>query len=333
MPPRPTRRQFLGSSLAALGLATLPRSLSAATPVSAADARQRPNPFVYHFNIGAIEAWSISDGHLLFKKGVDLMWPPEQRDAMTADLRAHGERIDGLPLYINVLVLRLGREIVLFDSGFGVRDHPGIGWLADGLAAIGIAPDQVTHTILSHGHIDHLGGFTHHGRIVYPNAGLHVLQAEVDFWRGSEPDFSQSHRTDHIPHLIRDVRAAFDVLQPNLQLQHDGDQLLGGAITFEAAPGHTDGHCVLRIASEGESLVHFMDVAHHHLLMFTDPSWFIEFDHVPEVAVATRKKIFAHLAATGERAYGFHLPWPGLGRVHTRPHAFAWEPERWSWGS
>jgi glyoxylase-like metal-dependent hydrolase (beta-lactamase superfamily II) len=155
----------------------------------------------------------------------------------------------------------------------------------------------------------------------------------VDFWRGPNPDFSKSHRRDSIPNLIRDARNAFDVLQPNLQLHKDGDQFLNGAITFEAAPGHTDGHCVLRVKDGNESLVHFMDVAHHHTLMFSNPAWFIEFDHLPEVAVATRKKVFSRLAGTGERAYGFHLPWPGIGRVLPKGTGYAWETERWSWGS
>jgi glyoxylase-like metal-dependent hydrolase (beta-lactamase superfamily II) len=171
------------------------------------------------------------------------------------------------------------------------------------------------------------------GKPVYPNAALRVLKAEVDFWRASQPDFSKSHRRDNIPNMIRDVRNSLDVLQPNLQQHQDGDQILNGAITFEAAPGHTDGHSVLRVKDGADSLVHVMDVAHHHLLMFTDPSWFIEFDHLPELAIATRKKVFGRLAGTGERTYGFHLPWPGLGRVLPRQTAFKWEPGRWSWGS
>ena len=252
---------------------------------------------------------------------------------MAQDLIDHGERTDGIPLYVNVLVLRLGREVVLFDSGFGLRANPNVGWLADGLAAIGITPDQVTHAILSHGHADHIGGFVREGKPMYPNAALRVMKAEVDFWRSAVPDFSKSHRRDNIPNMIRDVRNALDVLQPNLQQHQDGDQILNGAITFEAAPGHTDGHCVLRIRSGADSLVHLMDVAHHHLLMFTDPSWFIEFDHLPELAVATRKKVFSRIAQTRERAYGFHLPWPGIGRVLPAGNAYKWDIERWSWGS
>jgi len=330
----PSRRHFIGGSLATLGLAALPRLGAAdAVPPPAPKPKSHVNPFVYRFIIGAIEAWSISDGHMLFDDRVDKMWPPADRPKMLQDLTAHGERTDGIPLYVNVLVLRMGREVVLFDSGFGVRADPKIGWVADGLASIGITPDQVTHAILSHGHSDHIGGFVHQGKAIFPNAALHVMKAEVDFWRGPKPDFSKSHRRDNIPNMIRDVRNQLDVLQPNLQLHRDGDQILNGAITFEAAPGHTDGHCVLRVLSGRESLVHFMDLAHNHLLMFTDPAWFIEFDHDPEVAVATRKRVFGRLAGTNERAYGFHLPWPGLGRVLPKGPGYKWEIERWSWGS
>ncbi|MEO7598334.1 MAG: MBL fold metallo-hydrolase [Opitutus sp.] len=337
MNSRFSRRQFVGSSLTALGASLLAGPMDAAEPAAAPKVtlppRNHGNPFVYAFNIGGIEAWSISDGHMWFKDGVGLMWPPDQREAMATDLIARGERTDGIPLYVNVLVLRRGREVVLFDSGFGLRSNPNVGWLADGLAAIGVARAQVTHAILSHGHADHIGGFVSDGAIVYPNAGLHVMSAEVNFWRAAQPDFSKSHRRDNIPNMIRDVRNALDVLQPNLQLHRGGDQILGGAITFEAAPGHTEGHCILRIKDGKDALVHLMDVAHHHVLMFTDPAWFIEFDHVPEVAVATRKRVFGQLAETRERAYGFHLPWPGLGRVLPNANAFKWETERWSWDS
>ena len=108
-----SRRQFLSASLAAAGTAVLPRAVAAAT---APKPKSQTNPFVYKFNIGRIEAWSISDGHMLFNDKVDKMWPPEQRPAMLEDLKRHGERTDGIPLYVNILVLKFGKEIVLCDG-------------------------------------------------------------------------------------------------------------------------------------------------------------------------------------------------------------------------
>jgi glyoxylase-like metal-dependent hydrolase (beta-lactamase superfamily II) len=261
------------------------------------------------------------------------MHPPEERPRMFEELAAHGERLDGFALYVNVLVLRIGREVVVCDAGFGQRPNPNLGWLADGLASIGIRPEDVTQAFISHGHSDHIGGFVTAGKPTFPNAAVRVLRAEVDFWRGEKPDFSRSLRRDNTAKLTNDVRAALDVLAPNLQLHRDGDAVLGGAVTMVSAPGHTAGHAMLRIREGDESLLHIMDVAHHHLLMFADPTWFIEFDHEPEQAVATRRRVFAELASSRERTYGFHLPWPGIGRILPRAGGHRWEPERWSWGS
>lgn len=330
-----SRRRFLGVS--ALGLAALPGA-RAATPSpesrpAAFPSKTPGKPYVYPFRIGSIEAWSISDGHALFNDRVDKMHPPSERPRMVAELAAHGERSDGIPLYVNVLVLRRGREVVVCDAGFGQRPNPNLGWLADGLASIGIRPGDVTQAFLSHGHADHIGGFVTAGRPTFPNAALRVLRAEVEFWRGEEPDFSLSLRRDNTAKMTADVRAALEILSPNVQLHVDGDAVLDGAVTLLAAPGHTNGHAILRIRDGEESLVHIMDVAHHHLLMFANPSWFIEFDHVPEQAVATRRRVFAELAGTRQRTFGFHLPWPGIGRILPRADGYRWEPERWSWGS
>lgn len=339
--PSPSRRQFLTTAAAAVTAAALTGPLSAraadgksaSSPSPAAPTPSR-NAFTYRFAIGDFEAWSISDGHMLFKEGLNLMWPDTERAAMRTDLEAHRERTDGLPLYVNILVVKRGAEVAIFDAGFGRGRNPEIGWVPDALASIGIAPAQVTQAFLSHAHADHLNGFVAGNRPLFPNAALHCLKAEVDFWRSPEPDFSRSKRAKGpLPNMIKTARANFDILQPNLQLHAGRVALLNDAITLEPAPGHTAGHAAFRIRSGSESLFHFMDVAHHHTLMFTNPSWGIAFDHEPDQAIATRTKLFAQLAATGERAYGFHLPWPGIGRIIPRGTGYAWESERWSWGS
>lgn len=335
--PHPTplsRRQFLGTTAAAFGataLSTLPARAADTKPAAPQPPR---NPFAYRFAIGEFEAWSISDGHSVFRDGINLMWPEADRPAMLQNLVNHGERADTLPLYVNVLLVKIGNEIALFDAGFGPSKNSELGWVGAALKAIGIAPEKVTQTFLSHAHSDHIGGFVTENKAIFPNAALHCLRDEIGFWRSPSPDFSKSKRAKGpLPGMIKDARDKFDVLQPNLQLHRDGTSLLNGAITLVAAPGHTSGHAAFRIRSGNQSLFHFVDVAHHHTLMFANPAWGIAFDHEPEVAIHTRKKLFTELAAKNERAYGFHLPWPGIGRVLPQGDGFAWEGERWSWGS
>ena len=42
--------------------------------------------------------------------------------------------------------------------------------------------------------------------------------------------------------------------------------------------------------------------------------------------------VFAEIGATRERAYGFHLPWPGLGvLVPKGKDSYLWSAESWRW--
>jgi TPR repeat protein len=46
-----------------------------------------------------------------------------------------------------------------------------------------------------------------------------------------------------------------------------------------------------------------------------------------------QEEVEAKIAANKSRAFGFHLPWPGIGTVVPKGEQYAWVPERWSWGS
>lgn len=330
-----SRRRFLGSLGSAVATLGIPASLNAATDVAGnlIDKKTIKNPYIYEFRIGDFEAWSISDGYGTFKQGVTkMMWPQAEQARMTKALVALGERPDDMTLYVNILLLRRGKEVIIVDAGFGPHPNTNWGWLAEAMGTIGISFNDLTHALLSHSHIDHIGGLASEGKILFPNAAVHVLREELNFWRSKQPDFSKTHRTDDIQGMIKSVRASFDTLQSNLVIHKDGDQILDGAITILAAPGHTEGHAIYRIKSRGESLLHLSDLAHNHVLMFEDPNWFINFDHNPQVAVATRKKVFAEIATTKERAFGFHLPWPGLGIVIPNGRkGYQWVPSSHRW--
>ncbi|MGC4015691.1 MAG: MBL fold metallo-hydrolase [Luteolibacter sp.] len=290
------------------------------------------NPFVYRFTIGELEAFSISDGNLPLREGLGLMWPEEDRPKMKEAMESHGEALNQLPLYVNLLVIRSGKEVAVFDAGFGRGSNPQIGWFESGLAMAGIRPEEVTAAFLSHAHSDHLNGFITGGKPTFPNAAFYLLPEEVAFWRSPEPDFSKSKRDKKpLPNMVREVRANFDILQPLMQPVKAGTQLWNGKVTIEPAPGHTAGHACFRIRSGNDELLHLMDLSHHALLMFANPDWTIAFDHDPVQAVVTRKKYWSEAAAKRTRCFGFHLPWPGLGRILQDGPNYRWWAEKWTW--
>jgi glyoxylase-like metal-dependent hydrolase (beta-lactamase superfamily II) len=319
----------LGGALAAAGGSLIGK---AEAEGEQAIVQPQRNALVYHFKIGDFDAWSISDGGIYFNEGLNLMWPEEERPEMKAWLEERGERTDRLPLYINVLLVRIGGELAIFDAGFGPGNNPDLGWLMAGLDQIGIRREQVTAGFLSHSHADHLAGFVSDGRPMFPNAAFHYLPEEFEFWHAAEPDFSKSRRDKNaLPGMIRKVRAEFEALKPVWQPVKDGARLFGGAVTVEAAPGHTAGHAIFRIRSGDHSLLHLMDLSHHHGLMYHKPEWNISFDHDPRQSVETRKKVFAKAAAERTRCIGFHVPWPGLGNLVPQGDGYLWHPESWAW--
>ncbi len=324
------RRSFLATLPAALALPSL--GAAANSPAPSSIVQSMKNPIVYRFTIGDIEAFSISDGTLRFGPPSAMMYPEDQRPTMKTVLEHEIEPTDFIPCYINVLVLRWGNEVVVIDPGFGVDSRPRFGWLADGLAQIGITNEQVTAAFLSHAHIDHIGGFVAGGKPALPNAAVYVLQTELDFWFTKEPDFSQSHRNPgELPGLIKGNREKFDLLKPQTHALKDGASLFDGRIAIEAAPGHTAGHSIFRIASKGETLLHISDLVHHSILMFHDPNWVIGLDHHPVTAVTSRKRIFERESAARTRLFAFHLPWPGLGHVAQFGTGYRWLPESMRW--
>src|SRR5258708_16735253 len=69
---------------------------------------------------------------------------------------------------LNTWVLRAGQKTIIIDPGVGngkKRDYPGFGDrfhmvntpYLDRLAGIGIKPSDVTHVVITHLHIDHVG--------------------------------------------------------------------------------------------------------------------------------------------------------------------------------
>lgn len=323
----------LGVGAVALGGSSMSfrSSLHAATGFLSAAAFR--NPWIYSFTLGDIEAWVISDGHFSFGQGLEIMYPESERDAMKRVLEENREPSGTIPIYVNILVLRRDSEVILFDAGFGSVESPDMGWFVEGLAAIGIEPSQVTAGFLSHAHSDHIDGFVGaDGKPMFPNAAIYATPEEFSFWRQKEHDFSKSRRPPSwIPGMIRNAQEKFEILAPQIQTVGVGTQLFGGLVTVEDGFGHTPGHSIFRIRSAGETLLHIVDLAHNHLLMFHDPAWSIGLDHTPERAVSVRRRVFAQAVEERVRCFGFHVPWPGIGAIVSRGNGYAWIPERMWW--
>ena len=312
---RISRRHLLGVGGAVAGLAvsgSLPGTLGGGMPVWAADAQS------HAFKVGDFEITVVSDGHLVLPARLAAPDAPEAE--RTAALAAAGVKGDMAQPPTNVTVIKTGSELILVDAGAGPNFMPTAGKLSANLEAAGLSPDAVPKVIFTHGHPDHLWGalddFEENPR--FPNA-THLLGAtEWDFW------FSENAEKGLPPERSTFVAAArrnIEGIQAKTERVKAGQEIVPGLRVFDT-PGHTQGHMSLELASGGETLVILGDALTHPIISFAHPEWRPAADHVPEQAVETRKKLLDKLATEKSRVIGFHLPFPGIGRVEKKDSAY-----------
>jgi glyoxylase-like metal-dependent hydrolase (beta-lactamase superfamily II) len=255
-------------------------------------------------------------------------------NADPADLAAWlDDRLQPKDVYkwpLNVVVVRSGGRTVLIDSGAGSEfpAFPGVGQLATRLDAAGIDPASVTDVVLTHLHVDHVGGLLAdelRGRL-RPDVPIHLAAAEVEFW--SSPDFSRN-TFGGFPDVLRSAEERFvDVYRSQLRPFEKEYEVAPGVMVCRTG-GHTLGHSVVRLASGGDRLTFLGDaVFPNH---FDHPDWHNAFDHDPEEAVRVRVSLLRELAETREPLVAAHLPFPSFGRVAVAGNVFRWVPADWEY--
>jgi glyoxylase-like metal-dependent hydrolase (beta-lactamase superfamily II) len=317
----------------AAGIALAVKGATAPARAFAAGPKESQSAGYYRFSIGDIEATVVSDGGLSFQP-IQPVWAPEaKKEDIEAMLYAAFLPADRLSLAVNVLAMRIGDGVVLVDSGAAGLFGPSLGKVKANLAAAGIDPGKVTTVILSHAHGDHFGGLLDpEGKPAYANAEIYANKTEIDYWTGPDPDVSKLRIPEENKKLfIANARKYLTAVKDRLHPVTPGQKLLKGSVEIVGAPGHTPGHVAVQITSGKESLLHVADTVHHHVLMFAHPEWTSAFDSDPQMAAATRMKVFERLSYDRARVLGYHLPFPGIGHVRMAKEGFEWIPEPWAW--
>jgi glyoxylase-like metal-dependent hydrolase (beta-lactamase superfamily II) len=287
-------------------------------------------PSRYAVPIGDIEVLVISDGvlplpNLMLGHNAD----PEARATWMHDRFLPTEASDW-PL--NVVVVHSGNQTILVDAGLGLDPDlhlPRAGQLVRRLAAADIDLGSVTDIVLTHLHMDHVGGLLVEGvkERLRPDLKIHVATAEVAFWEA--PDFSQNRMPDGFPDALRATAKRFMAEYRSHFQTFDDEHELAPGVTVRRTGGHTPGHSVVRLASRGEALTFAGDAV--FTVGFDEPDWHNGFEHDPEEAARVRTRLLQELAASGELLVATHLPFPSTGRVAADGSVFRWVPINWDY--
>jgi glyoxylase-like metal-dependent hydrolase (beta-lactamase superfamily II) len=285
-------------------------------------------PSRYALRVGEIDVLVISDGVLSL---------PTATLATNADPAALAAWLDDMFLPrdvldwpMNVVVVRSGGRTILIDAGIGGEypNFPRAGRLAQRLDAAGVDPASVTDVVLTHMHMDHVGGLLDDGLKgrLRPDLPVHLAAAEVDFW--ASPDFSRASMPPPIPDVLRSVAGRFlDQYRSQLRLFETEYEVAPGLVVCRTG-GHTPGHSVVRLASGGDRLTFAGDAVFP--VGFDHPYWHNGFEHDPEEAARVRVRLLRELAATGEPLVAAHLSFP-FCRVAVSGDVFRSVPAFWDY--
>jgi glyoxylase-like metal-dependent hydrolase (beta-lactamase superfamily II) len=237
--------------------------------------------------LGDLELYLINDGRVMVDAGG--AWGLVPRALYQSILMPDAD--NQVPMTLHNLVLRSGGKTIVVDTGMGDKLTPKLraiwrlerpeGSLLDGLARLGIRPEEVDLVIDTHLHADHCAGntrFDDSGELVptFPNAEYVVQRREF------EDAMHPNERTRATYSL-----ANYEPLAQTGQLRLlDGDEVeLAPGVFGVRTPGHTPGHMSVRFESQGQHA----DMA-SYAVQFARRGWMSAYDVEPLVTLETKRR-------------------------------------------
>ncbi|MEL6623152.1 MAG: MBL fold metallo-hydrolase [Pseudomonadota bacterium] len=305
-----TRRTALLGA-AASGTATAALVSGAALAVAKAPMMGAAAPTFRRIKLGNFEVTTVFDGFGNVPRVHPIFGQNQSAEAVAAQLKANNLPPDKMQIGFTPVVVNTGNEVVLFDTGNGSGRGSTRGKLLTALAAAGFTPDMIDIVVITHMHPDHVSGMIADGKPVFPNARYVTGEVEHNFWTS---DATLNSSDKGLQGRVVPIKANVLPLNEQFTFLKGGNDVVTGITAIEAF-GHTPGHLVFNIESEGRRLLLWADVCNHYVVSLQKPEWHVVFDMDKDAAIAARKKVLDMAAADRIAATGYHMPFPSIGFV------------------
>jgi glyoxylase-like metal-dependent hydrolase (beta-lactamase superfamily II) len=235
---------------------------------------------------------------------------------------------DGMLLTtVQALVVRTGDTTIVVDTCIGndkERDVPAWNQLQlpflERFRDAGFDPLGVDAVVCTHLHVDHVGWNTMlvdgEWRPTFPESRYLFAGPEYAHW-SAEPFRRRAEHDDSIEPVV--AAGLVDLV--------DVDAEIAPGVTLLSTPGHTPGHCSIRLSSQGETAVITGDFM-HHAVQVAAPEWCSRFDTDAERGERTRREFIEEHADSDLLVIGTHFGGPGAGHIVSTDdgHVFAAAP-------
>ena len=293
------------------------RSAFTASAIVLQLAAQDPAPGVHRFTVGMLEVTCLQDATFQLPASLLINIKPEEAKATLG-----GETT---PTPVNAFLVKMPNQLVLVDTGVGTGAGDAGGKLPGDLKAAGVDPAKVDLILITHFHMDHIGGLLNpDGTRAFPNAVLRMSQAENDFWTG-DPERIPERNRKGLP-ALKAIVAAYTAAGKYRPFAPG--EALGEGIRALPTVGHTPGHSCYAFRSKGKELWCLGDLIHFGAIQFAHPGVGVAFDSDSPVAIAARKDLFKRAAEAQAVVAGAHLAFPGVFTLKAEGEGYAAIPAK-----
>jgi glyoxylase-like metal-dependent hydrolase (beta-lactamase superfamily II) len=217
-------------------------------------------PFIFPtMQLGNAELTLVSDGTIRMDGGSMFGAVPK---AIWGRMRT-ADRQNRVEMGLNCLLIRTAGQIVLVDTGVGTKHsqkvrtifHMRAGELVSNLARHGLTPEDIDLVVLTHLHFNHAGGCTrynqqHRLEPVFPRA---AYLAQRQDWQ----EVTETNERNRSAYLPEDFMPLAEASQLELL---DGDTELLTGLWVRRTGGHTAGHQMVYLESQGEKAACLGDI-------------------------------------------------------------------------
>jgi glyoxylase-like metal-dependent hydrolase (beta-lactamase superfamily II) len=282
----------------------------------------------FRAHVGDFEVTSLTDGAFSMPPGLMKADQDQVVQLVGRDFPSNPPKFDAS---VAGFLVNTGRQLILVDTGFGhFGNNTGTGKLVSNLRAAGYRPEQVDLVLLTHLHLDHIGGLlTRDNQRVFPNAVVRMAQAESEYWLSRQTADAAPKEMQIFFRYAREAAAPY--LAAGRWKPFTGVDALAPGVRPVPLLGHTPGHSGYEFSSNGERLLAWGDTLHMAPVQFPHPEIGIVFDADSDQAIEQRLKLFDTLADDGNVIIAAaHVGFPSLGRLLRQDSTFAWVPVRYA---